>query len=506
MPAVFAALLLVLAPARAADRDLDTQLVQPALTREAAFAVPGLWVGSPGQAHFGTALQYELAPLRTYIDGEPAGAALAWRGSLHLAAGLAASRRVDLTARIAALAQGSDGPVAATPASALAVSDLGLAARMKLLDRAHWGLGPELGLWVPMGTAESWVAEPSLRVAPALLGQVGAGRLRVLGRLGLTLRPEPAAGVDLDLRHELTAGLALGFSPREHLELLAELDSRHALASFLRAGGENPAAVLAGARACRPGLACLDLAAGTALSVGYGASALRLVVGVSPAPPAPERPEPLRVVQAPAPTAAVSVTPSQAPPPAVEERRAWVDHGRIVVGEPILFELGTAHLLPESLPVLGAVGEVLNAYPQIEHLVVEGHASEEGGTLYNYDLSLDRARAVYEALVEADVRPERLSYRGMGEVYPEAAGDRPAERRVDFLIAGLGPMGIDDGHPLLVPWTGEPLPAPVLGQARLGTDAHPILEVVHDAPAPEETTNPAFFEEEGGEEDEEESP
>jgi outer membrane protein OmpA-like peptidoglycan-associated protein len=239
--------------------------------------------------------------------------------------------------------------------------------------------------------------------------------------------------------------------------------------------------------------------------MGYGASALRVLVGVSPAPPAPARPEPLRVVEVPVEPALQAVV-SPAPIHAVEERRAWVDHGRIVVGEPILFEQGTARILPVSLPVLAAVGEVLNAYPQIEHLVVEGHASEEGGTLYNFDLSLARARTVYEALVEADVRPERLSYRGMGEVYPGDAADLPGERRVEFLIAGLGPMVADDGHPLLVPWTGAPLPSPVLGQARLGSDAHPILEVVHTAPAPEETTDPGFFEEDEGTEGEEESP
>jgi hypothetical protein len=94
----------------------------------------------------------------------------------------------------------------------------------------------------------------------------------------------------------------------------------------------------------------------------------------------------------------------------------------------------------------------------------------------------------------------------MGEVYPEDAADRQGERRVEFLIAGLGPMVVDDGHPLLVPWTGEPLPSPVLGQARLGTDAHPILEVVHAAPSPEETTPPDFFEEEGEDAGEEEPP
>jgi hypothetical protein len=300
-------------------------------------------------------VQFEQAPLKAWIDGEPAGAVLSQRGTLHLVAGLAAARRVDLSARIAAVGQASDGPAAAAPDQALALSDLGLAVRVAALDRPRWGLGPEVGLWVPVGTAQSWVAEPSLRLEPALLGQVGGRRLRALGRLGFTLRPEEAAGVDLDLRHELTCGLALGFSPVEHLELLAEVDSRHALDGFLRAGGENPAGILAGARLCRPGLACFDLAAGTALSVGYGASALRLLVGVGPAPPAPARPEPRRVVEVPgaaALTAAVTTAPT--PIPAVEERRAWVDHGRIVVGEPILFEQGTAHTLPVSLPVLAA--------------------------------------------------------------------------------------------------------------------------------------------------------
>ncbi len=78
----------------------------------------------------------------------------------------------------------------------------------------------------------------------------------------------------------------------------------------------------------------------------------------------------------------------------------------------------TSTLLEESRPVLRAVAKVLNDNAQIGHLVIEGHASKEGTSSHNYDLSEERAETLYQAMLEEGVHPNRLSYRGAGESIP----------------------------------------------------------------------------------------
>ena len=128
-------------------------------------------------------------------------------------------------------------------------------------------------------------------------------------------------------------------------------------------------------------------------------------------------------------------------------------------------------------------------------MLIEGHASEEGDFSTNFDLSNQRARAVFRAVVQAGVHPYRLSYRGMGEVVPAAnqknTGELAVNRRVEFKIVsqyGPGDQVPDYPEQILLPWSGEkgavvnppPLPKPPTPKPR---------------PTPEtETFEPADFE------------
>ncbi len=482
----------------ALERDVDTQLAPPALSSHGAWAVDSPLPGTEGGFEGGVAYGFELLPLRAYVDGEPVAAAIQARNTLFLEAGVALPRRGALSLRIAGVQQESRASDGLAPERAVAFSDLAVRGKLGVLERERWSLGPELELWLPTGTQDSWVAEPGLRVEPALLAQLAWGRLRLLSSLGLILRPDAALGVDLHVGQQLSAGLAAEVTLRPRFALLAELDSRHGLDSFLRAGGENPAVVMAGGRRCLPERACLGLVLGSSLSHGYGSSALRVMLTVTPAPRSPEPPPGLALVELP--PASLQADVRLEPPP--RDALSWspgvlaqVYRGRILIREPILFEQGSAVILPQSLPTLQAVAALVNQYAEIEHLVVEGHASEEGGLLFNYDLSVARARAVFEVLVGTSVRPERVSYRGMGELYPsaESAPGLAAERRVQFLIASLGPMAGSRSSPVILPWSGEALPPPVMGRARLGSDAHPLLEET-PAELPRETAvDPAYF-------------
>ena len=121
-------------------------------------------------------------------------------------------------------------------------------------------------------------------------------------------------------------------------------------------------------------------------------------------------------------------------------------------------------LFLDSKPTLEFVAKIINEDIKIGHLVIEGHASEEGSFDYNYDLSNLRARAIYRALTASGVHPDRMSYRGYGEALPKVMGSDEASlaknRRVEFHIVRIDPAT----GPLpelrdvkTKPWDGTPL-------------------------------------------------
>jgi outer membrane protein OmpA-like peptidoglycan-associated protein len=495
-------LLLVSWSAEAAERSLDTQLVQPVL-------MPGALVGldtprAPDEPAFigGAAWQLEHLPLEYFENTLPAGAAIASRNTLHLAGGYPIGGRVMLGGRwSAALMDPGDEPSVA-PLRQVAAGDLGLFGRVAMLQGERFAFGPRLELWLPTGTDESWVSERAARYAPSLLAQLDLGPARLHAGAGLMVRPELDTERDFELGSEATFQLGAAVVVSDGWTGLLEASSRHGLADFMQPGAENPIELKAGARYA-PGLLAVDMVGGTALSHGYGTADFRLLVSISRlAPRSRPEPEPAPVVvEIPPPRAVVAIAeelPDQRPEVSWEkDELAQVHRGRIVIREPLQFELDTAVLLPESVPTLEAVADIMTEYPQIELLVIEGHASEEGSDRHNYDLSNLRAVAVFEALLSAGVRPQRLSYRALGETAPVAPGEDEASlarsRRVEFHIVKVRDyldVAPDYGGDLItLPWSGERIPEPPAGSSLLSADAHPILleEAYVNKPAPAES-------------------
>ena len=97
-----------------------------------------------------------------------------------------------------------------------------------------------------------------------------------------------------------------------------------------------------------------------------------------------------------------------------------MEQDQITIRGEIKFQLDTANILPESKPTLTYIADLINTDVEIGHVVIEGHASEEGSYIYNYNLSNLRARAIFKALVESGVHPDRISHRGYGEAFPNS--------------------------------------------------------------------------------------
>ncbi len=60
---------------------------------------------------------------------------------------------------------------------------------------------------------------------------------------------------------------------------------------------------------------------------------------------------------------------------------------------------------------------------------IQGHTDNVGNAQLNEKLSLQRAKAVYDYLIQEKIDPGRLTFKGYGETKPIAANDNDAQRR-----------------------------------------------------------------------------
>lgn len=86
------------------------------------------------------------------------------------------------------------------------------------------------------------------------------------------------------------------------------------------------------------------------------------------------------------------------------------------------FALGKAEILPEHLPWIDEVYEVLAAHPDWK-LLIEGHTDRSGRPEWNKRLSLLRAEAVQNELLKRNISPVRLRCVGWGAERPVDAAD-----------------------------------------------------------------------------------
>jgi outer membrane protein OmpA-like peptidoglycan-associated protein len=109
------------------------------------------------------------------------------------------------------------------------------------------------------------------------------------------------------------------------------------------------------------------------------------------------------------------------------------------------FQGGRHYLLPQSQPVLDELYRVMADNPTLA-IQIEGHvcctpdnADGLDIDLQTYDLSVQRAKAIYGYLVQRGIAPERLSYTGFGGArklyrYENDEFERQENRRVELKI------------------------------------------------------------------------
>ncbi|MCL2178077.1 MAG: OmpA family protein [Proteobacteria bacterium] len=125
-------------------------------------------------------------------------------------------------------------------------------------------------------------------------------------------------------------------------------------------------------------------------------------------------------------------------PPPPEEDEVSLESDRIRIRGTILFDTAKDTIKPESFNLLDNVVELLNRYPEVGPISVEGHTDNVGSRPYNLDLSNRRAKSVVDYLISHGIEPGRLQSIGYGFDRPVAPNDsalgRAKNRRTEFLF------------------------------------------------------------------------
>jgi outer membrane protein OmpA-like peptidoglycan-associated protein len=105
----------------------------------------------------------------------------------------------------------------------------------------------------------------------------------------------------------------------------------------------------------------------------------------------------------------------------------------------INFDTGRSTLKPESQTALNEVGNILARWPELR-IEIGGHTDSRGGAARNLELSMSRAQAVLDYLLNKfpELDPKQFTAVGYGLTRPIAPNDtelgRAQNRRVEFTV------------------------------------------------------------------------
>ena len=125
----------------------------------------------------------------------------------------------------------------------------------------------------------------------------------------------------------------------------------------------------------------------------------------------------------------------------ISEPTAGEPAAKPVILKNVFFETASAALRPESTAELTRLKDLLEDNPGLA-IRINGHTDNVGSEEDNQLLSENRAKAVYDFLVEKGIPEERLQYKGYGESKPIAtnytAEGRQQNRRTEFEVVREG--------------------------------------------------------------------
>lgn len=114
----------------------------------------------------------------------------------------------------------------------------------------------------------------------------------------------------------------------------------------------------------------------------------------------------------------------------------------IVVGETVIlrnvfFDTDSYLLKDESKTELLRLVDLMQSNPKLK-IELSGHTDNKGDNKHNQELSLNRAKAVFDFMIEQKIASDRISYKGYGETTPistnETEEGRALNRRTAFMV------------------------------------------------------------------------
>lgn len=480
--ALLAGLLFASSTALAGGTSVDIELLRPTWSPGSIPGMDSPDIQEKNAVRAGAVIQYQRDPLILYRYGEEDGAVVRNRFATQLGASWDVTKWLSTRLMLPLTIQ-TDSQVEDYKADGFGLSDANLGVRLALPSGGVFHPGLHLDFGLPTGTRDAYMGE-GFRGTAGILGKLDFGWIAGLVDVGFTGRKPQDTGSDFVLGSEIVAnaGVMLDIWP-ERVALGSALFTRLGAENLGKGGAESSAEIFSDLqiRLARP--LQLDVGFGRGLVDGYGSTEFRTIAALTyirvPAPPEPPPEPPVVITREPPPP----------PEPEIEEPsvRPWeegelarVEGLKIEIRDQILFEFGTNVIRPVSIPTLKSVADILQKYGQIDHMVIEGHASEEGSFEYNYNLSTIRAQAIFKQLMEFGVHANRMSYRGMGEVVPLESGTSEealaANRRVEFhIIKLLDPLSPIPEYPstITIPWTGESVTAPQPGSGDMNAPPPP---------------------------------
>lgn len=116
-----------------------------------------------------------------------------------------------------------------------------------------------------------------------------------------------------------------------------------------------------------------------------------------------------------------------------------IDTGASIVLKNIFFPTNKYDLKPESEVELGKLIAFLKSNPTVK-IQISGHTDNQGTPQSNITLSENRAKSVYQYLINHSIDANRLTYKGYGQTRPVATNDTPEgrqlNRRTEMKITG----------------------------------------------------------------------
>ncbi|MES2643372.1 MAG: OmpA family protein [Myxococcota bacterium] len=476
----------------------DIEMVRPAMGDDGVYGVEGAGVPDQWEWRVGLGTQYQRAPVLILTEGEISNRPVTDRIGGWAGFSMGLGYRLAVQASVPIAWQTGDG--SALSADGSGIGDPRVGARWGVVHTNLIDATLRADVYIPVGRQDAWMGESTARGAFGASGALKGGFGAVLLDVGVVARPleSPQPGLDWGPTVDLGVGVRADILPtfsvggawvaRAVLAGLAERDGELASEALLTASLEATPTVI------------LAAGGGAGIQAGVGVPAFRGFLTATFKSPPPQADKPVPVVAERPPPKPATLEEEDPPgifveiPPPPPPPKVRVAGDEIVFTGEIRFKEGSAELLPESHDIIDGIANLLAGEGRIAHVAIEGHASEEGDLVYNWDLSDRRARAVWEALLLDGVSPQRMSWRGLGEVVPLEKSSAATEaakvenRRVVFRIANRLANG--EALPVtpasaVLPWSGEAV--------ALDTVTIPAVIV---APKTTDLVNPDFFQEE----------